>query len=98
MMEIQRQKKVLSMMDNSYIPFLEIANSYCRHSSIYLFTRCIGILKFFVFIDDQYIFRMTVLMPMPKMIIGITSVSYLQFPVVLLQVRWKEKPRTIRKR
>jgi hypothetical protein len=91
MIEIERQKKVLSMMMTAHSV---LRDRYLLFSSIFEISLLIGsvILNVVVFIDENYIFRMTGLsIDIQKLIAGIASITVFTISIVLLQVRWKEK-------
>jgi hypothetical protein len=91
MIEIQRQKRVLSMMITAHSV---LRDRYLRLSSTFEISLLAAsvILNAFVFIDDVYISRMTnISSDDQKMVIGIFSIIVFAISIVLLQVQWKEK-------
>ena len=91
MTEIQRQKKVLGMMMTAHSV---LRDRFLFYSSFFEITLLISavILNVVVFIDEQYIFRMTGIDgDAQKLIAGTASIIVFAISVVLLQVRWKEK-------
>lgn len=91
MTEIERQKKILSMMITAHSI---LRDRYRRLSSWFEVTLLIAsvILNAFVFVDDKYIFRMTGVSPdVQKMIVGVAVIIVFAISLVLPQVHWKEK-------
>jgi hypothetical protein len=91
MIELQRQKKILRMMMTAHSI---LRDRYLFLSSFFEITLLVAsvILNVVVFIDEQYIFRITgVNGDIQKLIAGLSSIIVFAISVVLLQVRWKER-------
>lgn len=89
--ELERQKKVISMMITAHSI---LRDRYLLLSSLFenglLVTSVI--LNAFVFIDAQFIYKQIgISEESQKLIIGIASIVVFAISLVLLQVKWKEK-------
>lgn len=91
MSELERQKKVISMMITAHSI---LRDRYLFLSSLFENGLIVAsvILNAFVFIDAQFIDKQTgISEECQKLIVGIASIFVFAISLVLLQVRWKEK-------
>jgi hypothetical protein len=91
MTEIERQKKVISMMITGHSV---LSAKYSRLSSLFEITLLIAsiIINALLFVDANFITRFTSInQETQKLIIGIASIAVFAISLTLLQVKWKEK-------
>lgn len=91
MNEIERQKKVISMMVTGHSV---LSAKYLCLSSFFEIILMIAsiIINAFLFVDTNFITRFTNIgQENQKLIIGISSIIVFAISIVLLQVKWKEK-------
>lgn len=90
-MEIDRQKRVLSMMITGHSV---LRDRYARLASIFENGLLVSaaVLNCFVFVDEKFISGVTSLsLQDQKVILGVASIIVFIVSIVLLQVKWKEK-------
>ncbi len=91
MTDIERQRKVLSMMITGHSVLRDRYLFWSASFDISLIVAS-AILNVIVFVDENYIFTRTGLEPDSQKIIGgLASVIVFAISIVLLRVRWKEK-------
>ena len=91
MTEIERQKKVISMMITGHSV---LSAKYSRLSSFFEITLLIAsiVINALLFVDANFITRFTSInQESQKLIIGIASITVFTISLILLQVKWKEK-------
>jgi hypothetical protein len=96
-MELERQKRVISMMITMHSI---LSCKYSRKANFFEIILLIvsGVLNTLVFIDTNFITRVTSINPLnQQLLIGIASVTVFTISIVLLKVNWKEKSESHRK-
>jgi len=96
-MELERQKRVISMMITMHSI---LSSKYSRLSNFFEITLLIvsAVLNALLFVDTSFIARVTFINPVnQQLFIGIASVIVFAISIVLLKVNWKEKSEKHRK-
>jgi hypothetical protein len=91
MIELERQKKVLSMMMTAHSVLKGRYSSLSTFFDVFLIIAS-AILNVVVFLDESFIKKHTGLDPATqKVIAGFASVAVFTISIILLRVRWREK-------